>query len=49
MTEEEITEAAGAVQQSAGASAYLAGIGYSTEKFQEELNNAVEYIKSKSR
>jgi AhpD family alkylhydroperoxidase len=49
MAEEEITEAAGAVQQSAGASAYLAGIGYNTEKFQEELSNAVEYIKSKSK
>jgi hypothetical protein len=49
MTEEEITEAAGAVQQSAGASAYLAGIGYSTEEFQKELDNAVDYIKSKSK
>ena len=49
MTDEEITEAAGAVQQSAGASAYLHGIGYSIEKFLEEFNSAVEYIKSQSK
>jgi hypothetical protein len=49
MTDEEITEAAGAVQQSAGASAYLHGIGYSIDKFQEELDSAVEYIKGKSK
>jgi hypothetical protein len=39
MTDEEITEAAGAVQQLAGANAYLNGIGYSIEKFLEEFNN----------
>jgi hypothetical protein len=49
MSEEQIIEAASAVQQSAGASAYLAGIGYSVEKFQQELNDTVKYIKSQTK
>jgi hypothetical protein len=49
MTDEQIAEAAGAVQQSVGISGYLAGIGYSVEKFRQELDAASKYIKSQSR
>ena len=48
MTDEQITEAAGAVQQSTGASAYLHGIDYSVDKFKQELNAAVMHIKSQT-
>jgi hypothetical protein len=46
MDDAQIQEAAEAVLQSAGISAYLYGIGYSLEQFQQELNATVEYIKS---
>jgi hypothetical protein len=49
LTEEQITEAAGSVLQSGGTSAYLAGIGYSVEKFRQELDAAVNYIKSQKK
>jgi hypothetical protein len=49
MTDEQITEAADAARESAGASAYLAGIGYSVEKFRQELGDAVKHIKSQNR
>ena len=46
MTEDQITEAAGAVNQSTGTSAYLHGIDYSVDKFKQELNATVNHIKS---
>jgi hypothetical protein len=45
MTDEQITEAAGAVQQSTGASSYLHGIGYNVDTFKRELASAVKHIK----
>jgi len=49
MTDEQITEAAGAAQQSNGASAYLHGIGYSVDKFKQELDAAIKHIKSQKK
>ena len=46
MGDEHIKEASWVVQQVTGASAFLHGIDYSTEKFKQELNQAVEHIKS---
>ncbi len=46
MDDAQIQEAAEAVLQSAGISAYLYGIGYSLEQFLQELDAAVEYLKS---
>jgi len=46
MTDEQITEAAGAVNQSTGTSAYLHGIDYSVDKFKQELNATVMYMKT---
>ena len=46
MTEEQITEAAGAVRVSTGTSAYLYGIDYSKDQFRQELDATVKHIKS---
>lgn len=46
MGDEEIREAATAVQQSVGVSAYLYGVGYNLEKFEEELGATIRHIKS---
>ena len=46
MTDEHIKEAGWVAQSVTGASAYLHSVGYSTEKFKEELDRAVEHIKS---
>ena len=48
MDDAQIQEAAEAVFQSAGVSAYLHGIGYSLQQFLQELNASVEYIKSQN-
>jgi len=45
MTDEQITEAAGAVNQSTGTSSYLHGIDYNLDTFKQELNAAVKHIK----
>lgn len=47
MGNEEFTEAATAVLQVVGTSAYLHGIGYSLEKFKQELDSAVRHIKGR--
>ena len=47
--DDQIQEASYAALQSAGFSAYLHGIGYSLNRWMEELSGAVEYIKSQSR
>ena len=49
MTEEQITEAAAAVLVSVGISDYLHGIGYSLDKFLDELQAAVSHIKSQAK
>jgi len=46
--DDQIQEASYAALQSAGFSAYLHGIGYSLNRWLEELSGAVEYIKSQS-
>ena len=46
MDDAQIQEAAEAVLQSSGISAYLYGIGYNLEQFLQELAAAVEHIKS---
>jgi hypothetical protein len=48
MDEEQIKEASWAVQSVSGASAYLHSVNYSHQKFKEELDKAVEYIKKKA-
>jgi hypothetical protein len=45
MTDEHVKEASWVAQSVTGASAYLHGVGYSVEKFKEELERTVEYIK----
>ncbi|MBI2854683.1 MAG: hypothetical protein HYX87_07175 [Chloroflexi bacterium] len=47
MSDEQITEAASAVQVSIGASSYLHGIGYDVEQFRKELKDTLKHIKSK--
>ncbi len=49
MSEEEITEAAAAVQVTIGVSAYLHGIDYSLDKFKEELRASVAHIKGQTK
>jgi hypothetical protein len=49
MNEEQITEAAAVVQVATGVSAYLHGIGYSLDKFKEELRVSVDHIKDQSK
>ena len=49
MSEQEITEAAAAVQVTIGVSAYLHGIDYSLEKFLKELHVTVDHIKSRTK
>ena len=48
MDDTHIQEASAAAQAVVGFSAYFHSIGYSVEKFQEELDAAVAYIKSQS-
>ncbi len=48
MGEAEIQEAAAAVLQSTGASSYLYGIGYSIDKFKNELDSASRHIRSQA-
>ena len=48
MTDEQITEAAGAVQVSSGVSTYLYGTDYDMETYLNELRQIADYIKSKS-
>ena len=43
--EEQIKEAGWAAQYAAGLSAYEYGIGYSLEKFKQEVEAVVEHIK----
>ncbi len=45
MDDEQIKEASWVVQSVTGSSAYLYGIGYSTEQFSQELDAMVEHIK----
>ncbi len=45
----EILEAAITVQQSVGVSGYLHGVEYSVDKFKQELNSAIKYIKSQAK
>ena len=49
MADAEIQDAASAVQQSMGVSAYLHGVGYSLEKFKQELGATIKYIKSQAK
>jgi hypothetical protein len=49
MDEEDIKEASWTVQSVVGASAYMHGIDYSTEKFKKELSRTVEHIKKTAR
>ena len=46
MTDEQIKEAGWVAQSVTGASAYLYGVGYSGEKFKQEVDRAVEHIKA---
>jgi hypothetical protein len=48
MNEAQIQEASASAGQVVGFSAYLHGINYNVEKFRQELDAAVEYIKSQS-
>ena len=48
MDDGQLQEAAEAVLQSAGLTAYLYGIGYDVEQWRQELAAAVEYIKSQA-
>ena len=48
MDNAQIQEASYSILQSVGFSAYLHSIGYDVEKFLQELEAAVEYIKSQS-
>jgi hypothetical protein len=45
MDEEQVKEAAWAVQSVAGASAYVYSVGYDKSKFKQELDRAVAHIK----
>ena len=45
MDEEQIKEAGWAAQYTVGLSAYVYGIGYSLEKFKQEVDAVVEHIK----
>jgi hypothetical protein len=45
MDDEQIKEASWVAQSVTGISAYLYGIGYNREQFDQELNAMVEYIK----
>ena len=45
MTDEQIKEAGWTAQSVTCASAYLYGVGYSGEKFKQEVDRAVEHIK----
>jgi hypothetical protein len=45
MSDKHIKEASWVVQSVTGASAYLYGVDYNSEKFREELRAMVEYIK----
>ncbi len=49
MSEEEITEAAAAVQVTIGVSAYLHGINYSLDKFLNELRASADHIKTQAK
>lgn len=49
MGDEEIKEASWAAKSVAGYSAYLYGTGYSKEKYKEEVDATVEYIKKSSK
>jgi hypothetical protein len=45
MDDEQVKEASWVVQSVTGASAYLYGVSYDGEMFQQELDKAVEHIK----
>ncbi len=45
MNDEQVKEASWVVQVVTGLSAYLYGIGYDVEKWQQEVDAAVEHIK----
>ncbi len=45
MSDEQIKEAGWATQSVTGASAYMHSVDYSREKFKQELDQAVDYIK----
>jgi hypothetical protein len=49
MGDAELAEAAMAVQQSTGSSAYLHGIDYPLEKFKKELESTFKFMKSHSK
>ena len=49
MGEEHIREASWVVQSVTGASAYLYGVDYSSDKFRGELRAMVEYIQRAAR
>lgn len=49
MSEEQIKEAAGTVQQSVGVSSYLHGINYSVDRFKQELEASMRHAKSRSK
>jgi hypothetical protein len=49
MGDSELAEAAMAVQQSTGSSAYLHGIDYPVEKFKKELESTSKFMKSHSK
>jgi hypothetical protein len=46
LNDDQIKEAAWTVQSVTGASAYAHGVGYDLDHWHQELNRAVEYIKS---
>ncbi len=48
MDDEQIKEAGWVVQSVTGASAYAYGIGYDFEKWNQEVDAAVEHIKSQA-
>lgn len=48
MGDEQIKEAGWVVQSVTGASAYMYSVGYNRDKFQQELDNAVAYIKQRA-
>ena len=49
MGDSEIKEAASTIDLSTGVSAYLRGVGYPVDKFKQELDSAVKYMKSQAK
>lgn len=49
MSDEHIKEAGWAAQSVTGASAYMHSQDYSQEKFKEEVNQAVDYIRKRAK